>query len=287
MQIYGIDFTSAPSRKKPITVAECVFIKQKLTVLSIQNLTDFFQFEGLLGSTKTPWVMAIDFPFSMPKFWLEAMNWPTSWAESVQFISNMTLPEFVHCIKLYRDSQPKGHKHHFRPIDRAAKGQSPMMVHYTPVGRMFYQGAPRLLKSNASIFPFMKRSPEHVIVEGYPALIARRYCGSSSYKTDSPKKKTPHQLNAQEKARHDIIAGIASAAFKHEFNFEVNWAQGFNTNQLVADDTGDQLDALLSAVQSAWAYTQHEHHYGIPSLAKFGSAEGWVPDPGLWIPTIA
>ena len=42
---------------------------------------------------------------------------------------------------------------------------------------------------------------------------------------------------------------------------------------------GDNLDALLCALQAAWAYTQRKNGYGIPSKSHRG--EGWIVDPGL------
>ncbi len=45
------------------------------------------------------------------------------------------------------------------------------------------------------------------------------------------------------------------------------------------DSKGDNLDAVLCALQAAWAFTQHDDGYGIPS--KSHSLEGWIVDPGL------
>jgi len=49
---------------------------------------------------------------------------------------------------------------------------------------------------------------------------------------------------------------------------------------LVEDGTGDQLDALLCAVQAAWAYTKRQFNYGIPADAD--SSEGWIVDPATF-----
>jgi len=48
---------------------------------------------------------------------------------------------------------------------------------------------------------------------------------------------------------------------------------------LADDPTGDQLDALLCAVQAAWAWTMREFHYGAPRDAD--ALEGWIADPSL------
>ncbi len=124
MRIYGVDFTSAPSRKKPITCAEALFENGILQVSRILRLTDFEQFEMLLIQPG-PWVMAIDFPFSLPQEWVEAMGWPLAWGDYVKRVGEMSLEDFVGHIRAYRERQPAGKKYHFRPVDKLAKSCSP------------------------------------------------------------------------------------------------------------------------------------------------------------------
>lgn len=50
---------------------------------------------------------------------------------------------------------------------------------------------------------------------------------------------------------------------------------------LIEDPTGDNLDALLCAVQTGWAYKQRDQGYGIPS--DYDPLEGWIVDPELLI----
>ena len=48
---------------------------------------------------------------------------------------------------------------------------------------------------------------------------------------------------------------------------------------MVQDPTGDQLDAVLCAIQAAWAYSQAAQNYGIPPDCD--PVEGWIVDPNL------
>jgi hypothetical protein len=48
---------------------------------------------------------------------------------------------------------------------------------------------------------------------------------------------------------------------------------------LADDPTGDQLDALLCAIQAAWAWTMKAQRYGAPEGAD--ALEGWIADPTL------
>jgi hypothetical protein len=49
--------------------------------------------------------------------------------------------------------------------------------------------------------------------------------------------------------------------------------------EFIDDPMGDTLDALLCAIQAAWAYTQREHGYGIPATCD--PLEGWIVDPEM------
>jgi hypothetical protein len=42
---------------------------------------------------------------------------------------------------------------------------------------------------------------------------------------------------------------------------------------LLADGSGDRLDAVLCMVQAAWAHLRHEDKHGLPD---FDPLEGWI-----------
>jgi hypothetical protein len=45
------------------------------------------------------------------------------------------------------------------------------------------------------------------------------------------------------------------------------------------DPAGDRLDALLCAIQAAWAWTMRGEGYGAPE--HLDPLEGWIADPSL------
>jgi hypothetical protein len=49
---------------------------------------------------------------------------------------------------------------------------------------------------------------------------------------------------------------------------------------LIREPMADNLDAVLCAIQAAWAYTQRDEGYGIP--AGCNKDEGWIVDPAMW-----
>jgi hypothetical protein len=296
MTIYGLDFTSAPSTKKPIVVAECQFEISALRLQRLLKLTDFEQFERFL-STKGPWIAAMDFPLSMPHGWLEAMAWPTDWAGSVTHIRQLGLKAFCEAINRYCRQQPAGQKHHFRPIDRLAGACSPMTIYYTPVGKMFYQGAFRLLEAGVTVLPFQrnqiqsnqiqsnqsaplaKADSPRIVVEGYPALIARQLCPKQGYKYESPPASAA-QKSAKDFTRQEMIQKLGAQWLEADFGFTIDLNGHADT--LRQDATGDSLDAVFCAIQAAWAYTQQDKNYGIPhgpEALALEAQEGWITVP--------
>lgn len=49
MKVYGIDFTSAPSHRKPITCADCTLENGFLHLNDLKNLETFDQFDEFLA----------------------------------------------------------------------------------------------------------------------------------------------------------------------------------------------------------------------------------------------
>ena len=93
----------------------------------------------------------------------------------------MTRLQFVAVLTDYCKDREKGDKHHLRRTDKLAHARSPMMLYRVPVGKMFFEGASRLLKSGVSIQPCHVRNDARVVVEAYPALVARRWIGNRDY----------------------------------------------------------------------------------------------------------
>jgi len=111
-------------------------------------------------------------------------------------------------------------------------------------------------------------------LEAYPALVARRWIGNRSYKSDTPKEQT----SARQSARGAIIRGLGSKAAKTHFGFDIHFSAE-QAEAFVRDGTGDALDAFLCAIQAGWAYSQSERNFGIP--ADCDPLEGWIVDPSL------
>lgn len=272
MLLYGIDFTSAPSRSKPITVAVCHPRPGALQLHQLLRIRSLQAFEQSL-SEPGPWVAAMDFPFGLPKRLIQDLGWPREWDSYTQHVASLTRKEFENLLQLFMAIRPKGQKELRRQTDISAGALSPMKLHYVPLAKMYYEGATRLLAADLNVLPCRPSDDSRVVVEGYPGLAARQLIGRRSYKITGRRK--------QEQARHDARAKIVRALTGREaldlYGFRVDIGN-FLLEELVDDSLGDLLDAVLCATQAGWAWANRTSGYGIPPDCD--PREGWIVDPG-------
>ena len=273
MKIYGLDFTSAPSRRKPLISLGCTLSEGILRVETAEEMTDFAGFEDFLARPG-PWVCGMDFPFGQPRSLVSALGWPEAWEGYVGEVALLSKEEFAGAVRTDMDLRPTGSKYRYRLADKRSGSSSAMMLFRVPVGKMFYQGAPRLLDAGVHVEPCRRTEETRVAVEAYPAVVARRFLGRASYKTDERKKQT----TARRAARETLVAGIRSEPLKEAYGFVVEM-DGSWEREFVRDPAADALDSLLCAVQAAWAYTRRDENYGVPP--ECDPNEGWILDPEL------
>jgi hypothetical protein len=149
-------------------------------------------------------------------------------------------------------------------------GTHPTHCGSVPVGLMFFEGAPRLVRSVVTIPGLQPGDPERVVVEAYPGVLARQLIDRDSYKSDSANKQTKSQHERRQTMLDKILSG----------HIEMSHGLRVQAPKNLADDpSGDQLDALLCAIQAAWAWLMREHSHGMPLGAD--PLEGWIADPYL------
>jgi hypothetical protein len=275
VRIYGLDFTSAPSRRKPLVAVGCALSDGVLRAESAEEFTDFASFEGFLERSG-PWVCGMDFPFGQPGSLVSALGWPESWEGYVGEVAGLPKEEFEGAIRADMALRPAGSKYRYRLADLRSASSSAMRLFRVPVGKMFYRGAPRLLRSGVRVEPCRKTDDARVAVESYPALVARRFLGRASYKNDDRKKQTADQ----QAARETLVAGLGSGALKETYGFIVEMDRSWE-REFVLDPAADALDSLLCAVQAAWAYARRDEDYGVPP--ECDPNEGWILDPALLV----
>jgi hypothetical protein len=267
MKIYGIDFTSSPSRKKPITCLECRLSGSHLAAGDLSEWPTFEGFEALLREPG-PWIAGIDFPFGQARRFIETIGWPQSWQGYVCHAASLGRDEFVDTLNEYRANRKPGDKEHKRHTDKLAGSISPQKLYGVPVAKMFYEGAPRLVAADVTVPGLQQGDPLRIVVEAYPGLLARYLIGKTSYKNDTKAKQT----TALHEARKKIMGSVEDGALETEYGISTNAPYS-----LADDPTGDSLDALLCAIQAAWAWTKRHEGYGEP--VNTDDLEGWIADP--------
>ncbi len=267
MLVYGIDFTSAPRRNNPITCSHCRLQDDVLIVTDLFPLNDWNEFEDLLNDNG-PWIAGIDFPFGQPKKLIINLNWAESWEEYVKYVSSLSKEQFEGLLTAYKNTRAYRDKEHRRITDVRAGSLSPMKLYGVPVGKMFFQGARRLLKSDNSIVPCLRRESNRIVIEAYPGLAARNLIGRESYKGNNG------DQSRKLAARTNIISQVKENRFRELYGFCVE-LRGNCKEKCIEDHGGDWLDAILCAVQAGWAYSQN--NYGVPPDCDIN--EGWIIDP--------
>jgi hypothetical protein len=260
VRIYGVDFTCAPRRAKPITVAVGLLGHEVLEVGSVERLETFAAFEALLARPG-PWVGGFDFPFSLPSELVRELAWPKDWQALVRHCAAMPRREFREALDAYRRTRPAGRRYAHRATDLPAGSSSPMKLVNPPVALMFHEGASRIASSGVCVPLLTTGDAERVALEAYPGLLVRKQLGlRESYKSDTRSEQTP----ARRAARGRIVRALKAGR-------PLGIKLKTRTN-LVVDASGDTLDAVICAVQAAWAAGRPG--YGLPEDVPH--AEGWI-----------
>jgi hypothetical protein len=269
LKVLGMDFTSSPRRQKPLTCLHCTFEDGVLEAGELEEWASFDLLEHVL-QTPGPWIAGIDFPFGQSRKFIENIGWPGKWTDYATLAGSLGRAEFRATLKNYSAARPFGDKEHRRKTDIAASSISPQKLHGVPVGLMFFEGARRLMEAGVTIPGLRQGDPERIVVEAYPGALARQLISRTSYKNDSRGKQTQSQFET----RHRLLALILDGRLERSHAVTVKAPRS-----LADDPTGDQLDALLCAIQAAWAWTMRNEGFGAPK--SFDQLEGWIADPSL------
>ena len=275
--LVGCDFSSSPSARKPIVLAwgECVGAVVRLHRLeylpSLALFSDWLHKPG-------PWLGGFDLPFGLPRELVETLGWPTQWEACIGHYAALSRETIREQFAAFCAARPVGSKFAHRATDRPA-GSSPSMKWVNPpVAFMLHAGVPRLLEAGICVAGLHPGNPLqvdalgkplHVALEAYPGLLAREILGRQSYKSDDKAKQTTERLIA----RKDVVTALELGHTRLGLRLKMTHAQ---RDALVADASGDALDATLCLLQVAWAQQQPvgATQFGLPT--DMDPLEGWI-----------
>jgi predicted RNase H-like nuclease len=110
-----------------------------------------------------------------------------------------------------------------------------------------------------------------IALEAYPGLLARELLGGAvSYKSDDKARQTPERRLARQRMLIALTQGHTRLGLRLQLTPD-------QAETLVADASGDSLDAVLCMVQAAWAWRAHQQGHPLWGLPPgVDPLEGWI-----------
>lgn len=289
IDVIGVDFTSAPSRRKPITVAVGKFSREntggRYTLDEVLSLSSFDDFEAFLAEGGG-WLGGFDLPFGQPGTLIEHEGWPDDWPAFVRFFCGESRERLRETFRRYCAARPVGDKFAWRKADKPAGSSPAMRWTNPPVAWMMQAGIGRMLDaglvfpahhypSRAEAFAGPWSGSHRIALEAYPGFTARMVT-RASYKSDA----AANQTAARGLARAEIVEALVAG--KAGLHVALTMSRAWR-RRLLDDGSGDLIDAVIAAMQAAHAALLPR--YGLPD--DLDPLEGWiaaVPPPGNAVP---
>jgi hypothetical protein len=264
--LVGCDFSSTPTRRKPIVLAWGRQDRGTVVLQKLEQVGSLAAFAAWLRE-EGDWVGGFDFPFGLPRELVEHLGWPVTWRECIAHYATLTRADIRETFAAFCDARPAGGKFAHRLFDKRA-GSSPSMKWVNPpVAFMLHAAIPLLVESGVHMPGVHEGDPRRVALEAYPGLLARELIGRRSYKSDDKAKQTPERLIA----RKDLVTRLEHGETRLNLRLKLTHAQH---DALVHDASGDSVDAVLCLVQAAWAQREGAPRYGLPD--ELDPLEGWI-----------
>ena len=270
--LLGCDVTSAPSRRKPITLAVGRVDRGRLLLQALERFETLEAWSERLAAPGV-WVGGFDLPFGLSRELVTTLGWPTDWRACMAHYAGLSRAEVREAFAAFCDARPVGGKFAHRATDGPA-GSSPSMKWVNPpVAFMLHAGVPRLIKAGVSLPGLCEGDPARIALEAYPGLLARSVLGTASYKSDDRARQTPARLIARRTLINALENGQASLLQAAGLRLKLTHGQ---RDALADDASGDSLDAVLCMAQAAWALRQHQTGHPRWGLPDFDPLEGWI-----------
>lgn len=267
-RIIGCDFSSSPSRRKPVVLALGHVRQGRVQLEALQTFETLPAFGDWLAQTGD-WVGGFDLPFGLPRELVEALGWPSDWAACMDHYTALSRTQIREQFAAFCNARPVGSKFAHRATDGPA-GSSPSMKWVNPpVAYMLHAGIPLLRQAGVHMPGLCEGDRRRVALEAYPGLLAREVLGKQSYKSDDKAKQTPERLLA----RRELICALE----RGQTRLGLRLAAGNALLGRLADDaSGDALDATLCLLQAGWAAVQHSAGHPCFGLPDADPLEGWI-----------
>ncbi|MFP5466883.1 MAG: DUF429 domain-containing protein [Gammaproteobacteria bacterium] len=272
--LLGCDFSSAPSRRKPIVHAVGHVDRGRVVLTRLDRFESLDAWASwLVDDAHLPWVGGFDLPFGLPRELVEHLGWPTIWTDCIRHYASLSRQDIRAAFASFCQKRPTGGKFVHRATDRPA-GSSPSMKWVNPpVAFMLHAGVPRLLQAGADFPGLQAGDGRRVALEAYPGLLARSVLGSASYKSDEIRRQTADRLIARRTLVHALENGDPPLMRGAGLRLKLSHSQ---RDALANDASGDSLDAVQCLIQAAWGWQARERGDERWGLPVFDPLEGWI-----------
>ncbi len=267
--VYGLDFTSAPSKRKPITCAQARLQAGCLTIETLVAWSGWEEFDAFLHRSGK-WIAGFDFPFGLPDKFIRNIGWPTAWADYIHHIQTLGKRGFEDALDEYRMGRAAGDREHLRATDRLAGAISPQKLYGVPVAKMLFAGTPRLLGAPVNLWPLRMKRYNATAIEVYPGYLVRRLCGRISYKHDQPVNNADERRSNRRRILHEVTQSKIISGYGLQVRID-----DVITQQCIDDHRGDCLDAVLAAIHAATFALNPVDTAALPQ--EVFVTEGWIP----------
>ena len=88
-RVIGVDFSSRPSRRKPIVMASGLLQGAVLQFSGLQRFESLEAFGAWLAQPG-PWVGGFDLPFGLPRELVQQLGWPLDWATNIAHYASLS-----------------------------------------------------------------------------------------------------------------------------------------------------------------------------------------------------
>ena len=153
--VIGVDFTSAPGRRKPITAAVGRLFRGRGRAVyrldTLHAIESFAAFEAFLREPG-PWLGGFDLPFGQARSLVVHEGWPTSWPALVRFYCGQPRERLRDVFRRWCAARPPGDKFAWRRADKPAGSSPAMRWAHPPVAWMMHAGIGRMLDAGL-VFP--------------------------------------------------------------------------------------------------------------------------------------
>lgn len=279
--LVGVDVTSTPSRRKPLVAARGHDDGGVVVVEGVERWTRFAPLEQLLEH-RDAHVVSVDAPLGLPRDFVEATGWPTTWGRYVRELGALDRAQWRSLLRRFTEARPPGSRYLLRDADVVAGAQSPLNAVRPPVALMLHELAPRLATSGVDLPGLRRTQVDCHVVEAYPALVAATLLADTAQGRGVPRRRAPYKddqrRHGRDRAerREQLVRRLRRDAFPYAVRVEL---PDELVGELVDEVTADALDAVLCLVQASWVARRAD--LGVP--AGVDHCEGWIPDPATLV----